>query len=322
MTDIEDAVFEEVGEVGQIAVRQESSLARADEMTVDQMIEQVQKIQAVMERVMQDGTHYGVIPGTDKPTLYKPGAEKLCLLFRLDPEYDITETRHEDGHLDVLVTCTLFHIPTGNRVASGVGFCSTRETKYAYRKAERVCPNCGEEAIIKGKAEYGGGWLCWARKGGCGTKFPDGDSQIEGQETGRKDNPDLPDTFNTVIKMGCKRALTAAVLNGTAASDIFTQDMEDFAATVPEPQTQQTMPTDPLVTTDTLGVLLNEVDIASAYSTVWMPETVLANASRQFGRQVEKFADLTEPEAQRILTGARAFVEKSRTADAEDIPFG
>jgi hypothetical protein len=40
-------------------------------------------------------------------------------------------------------------------------------------------------------------------------------------------NPDLPDTHNTVLKMSNKRALVAAVLNVTAASEIFTQDVAD-----------------------------------------------------------------------------------------------
>ena len=34
-----------------------------------------------------------------------------------------------------------------------------------------ICPACGAAAIIKGKEEYGGGWLCFKAKGGCGTKF-------------------------------------------------------------------------------------------------------------------------------------------------------
>ncbi|KKN79618.1 hypothetical protein LCGC14_0338220 [marine sediment metagenome] len=34
-----------------------------------------------------------------------------------------------------------------------------------------VCPQCGQPAIIKGKEEYGGGWLCWKKEGGCGAKF-------------------------------------------------------------------------------------------------------------------------------------------------------
>lgn len=36
------------------------------------------------------------------------------------------------------------------------------------------------------------------------------------------------DLQNTLYKMACKRALVAAVLNATAASDIFTQDLEDL----------------------------------------------------------------------------------------------
>ena len=34
------------------------------------------------------------------------------------------------------------------------------------------CPGCGEtKAVIKGKAEYGGGYLCFKKKGGCGAKW-------------------------------------------------------------------------------------------------------------------------------------------------------
>ena len=42
------------------------------------------------------------------------------------------------------------------------------------------------------------------------------------------DNPDIADTYNTVLKMACKRALVHATINATAASDIFTQDLEDL----------------------------------------------------------------------------------------------
>ena len=41
-------------------------------------------------------------------------------------------------------------------------------------------------------------------------------------------NDDLADQYNTVLKMSNKRSLVAAVLNVTAASDIFTQDIEDM----------------------------------------------------------------------------------------------
>ena len=35
------------------------------------------------------------------------------------------------------------------------------------------CPECGKPAIIKGKPEYGGGWLCYKKKDGCGAKWSD-----------------------------------------------------------------------------------------------------------------------------------------------------
>lgn len=186
---------------------------------------QVNLIQEVMKQVMRRDEHYGIVPGTRKPTLLKAGAEKLCLTFRLGPDYD-TVPMKEGEHLTVEAKCTLYHTPTGRKMGSGLGSCSTKESKYAWRKGQRICPDCSKEAIIKGKEEYGGGWVCWTSKGGCGGKWKDGDQAIEGQETDRIPNRDIPDQYNTVLKMACKRALIAAVLNVTAASDIFTQDLE------------------------------------------------------------------------------------------------
>ena len=194
---------------------------------------QVQLIQEIMQSVMKKDEHYGVIPGTGtKPTLLKAGAEKLCLTFRLAPDYEIQEV--SDGpHIRITSKCVLTHIPSGQRFGAGMGSCSTREAKYAYRKATRKCPNCGAEAIIKGKDFKGDGlptgWVCFAKKGGCGQKFLDGDKSVEGQAQGRAPNEDVADQYNTVLKMANKRSLVAAVLNATAASDIFTQDIEDMS---------------------------------------------------------------------------------------------
>jgi hypothetical protein len=38
-------------------------------------------------------------------------------------------------------------------------------------KPLKLCPLCGKDAIVKGKEEFGGGWLCYKAKGGCGAKF-------------------------------------------------------------------------------------------------------------------------------------------------------
>jgi hypothetical protein len=49
------------------------------------------------------------------------------------------------------------------------------------------------------------------------------------KENGRVvDNANLPDLWNTILKMSNKRALIAGVLNATAAGDTFTQDLEDL----------------------------------------------------------------------------------------------
>ncbi len=213
-----------------IAIRQQADVPM--ELSVADLVSQVGKIQAVMKQVMHDGEHYGKIPGTPKPTLLKPGAEKLCLLFRLDPQFESVESR--DGeHLTVKSRCVLFHITTGMRMGSGEGSCSTKESKYAFRTASLACPECGKDAIIKGKEEYGGGWLCFKKKGGCGSKFPD--DQFKGVEVGKVAADNLADQYNTVLKMANKRALVAAVLVTTAASDIFTLDIEELPHDRDEP---------------------------------------------------------------------------------------
>ena len=209
------------------------------ELSIESLISQVAKVQEAMRAVMKSGEHYGIIPGTDKPTLLKPGAEKLCLLFRLDPQYDITRREVGGGdHIEYEIVCTLYHIPTGQRVGSGVGLCSSMESKYRYRRGTHECPTCGSETIIKGKDEFGGGWLCWRKKGGCGAKF--GESTFG--DIGLVDNPDIADVFNTVLKMGKKRAMVDAALTATAASDIFTQDLEDMRAMMPKPPQEVSEP--------------------------------------------------------------------------------
>lgn len=180
------------------AVRASQAIITRDEISVEEIVAQREKIVQVMDAVMKRDIHYGLIPGVNKPSLFKPGAETLCVALRLAPHYVSEKIWHEDGHLTVSVVCTLKHIPTSLEIATGEGLCSTKESRYAYRQGERVCPQCKGAYIIKGKAEYGGGWICFKKKGGCGAKFEDGDPVIESQEIGRIPNPELADTYNCV----------------------------------------------------------------------------------------------------------------------------
>jgi len=195
-----------------------------------QVLEQVSSIQKLMKLAMIKDVHFGTIPGTQKPTLYKDGAEKLSLMFRLAPRYDIQKIEMENGHREYEISCSLTHILTGNFFGEGVGACSTMESKFRWRNAQRVCPVCGMETIIKGKEQYGGGWLCYRKKGGCGEKFLTDDKRITDQVIGKVENPDIADIYNTVKKMAKKRAFVDAMLTATAASDIFSQDIDDLKA--------------------------------------------------------------------------------------------
>jgi len=172
----------------ELSMPAQTALSQA--MTAQEVVSQVKLIQDVMASVMHDKEHYGIVPGTKKKSLWKSGAEKLCLVFRLAPRFE-SEERYDGQHLTVKSRCVLIHSPSNREVGAGEAICTTKEKKYAYRK--------------------------------------DGNRVVE--------NLELPDLYNTIIKMANKRALVAATLTATAASDIFTQDLgEDVYVVEDEPK--------------------------------------------------------------------------------------
>jgi hypothetical protein len=206
-------------------------------LSVGQAVERYKLLTEFVKTLLKEGTDFGEIPGTNKPTLLKPGAEKLLTFFGLTKRFAIIEkvedwggAAHGEPFFYYLYRSALYY---GDQlIAESDGSCNSFETKYRYRKAERTCPACGKAAIIKGKAEYGGGWLCFKKKDGCGEKFADGSPEIEGQQVGRVANPDIADQVNTLQKMAQKRALIAATLLAVNASEFFTQDMEDMPGVI------------------------------------------------------------------------------------------
>lgn len=211
-------------EQNQLQIRPE-----AGELSVNELTLQVKKIQEVMNAVMKKGEHYGTIPGTNKPTLLKPGAEKLGLTFRFAPTFTIETKELPGGHREEKITCVLIHIPSGRVVGSGVGSCSTMESKYRWRHTEaestgREVPreywNTRRTNQARAQEMLGGKDFI--------TRKIDGVWFICKKSDERMENPDIADVYNTVLKMAKKRAHVDAMLTATAASDIFTQDIEDF----------------------------------------------------------------------------------------------
>ena len=169
---------------------------------------------------LRENVDFGEIPGTNKATLLKPGAEKIIQVYGCSPDVEVT-VRDQDpntGYLYVEVTVRLVSIQSGAIVATGLGSCSSFESKYRYR------------------------WEYYR-----GSDVPTGDewesfySRKDNRRVYRKrvHNPDLVDVWNTVLKMAKKRALVDAALTISGASEKFTQDVEDFDEDYVAPQAEQ-----------------------------------------------------------------------------------
>ena len=153
--------------------------------------EQVNQIAYLMRDVLKEGEHYGRVPGTGKNA--KP-------------------TLLQPGAEKIALMFAL--VPKYEIVRAEYG--------EGHREYEVTCTltsrNTGEVmgygvgtcSTLESKYRYR--WVGY------------------GESRRREDNPDIADTWNTVLKMAKKRAFVDAVKSTTAASDMFTQDVEDMPA--------------------------------------------------------------------------------------------
>ncbi len=280
-------------------------------MSIELAVERYSAVTEFVRRVLRREVDYGVIPGTEKRTLLKPGAEKLTTFFGLSTRFRLLE-RIEDWSGDAhdgepffyyLYRCRLHRDEL--LVAEADGSCNSRETKYRWREAQRACPACGVAAIIKGREEYGGGFVCFKKKGGCGAKYPDGDQTIESQQTGRVFNPDIADQVNTIQKMAQKRALVAAVLLAVNASEFFTQDVEDMPVGASFINAQATA----AAPAPSAGGLEIEAEIRAACRALGKTkEQLSAWVSKKYG--AAGVGELTEADRREVLSMLRSLVAK------------
>src|SRR5262245_38780110 len=220
------------GEALAVIDRQDAAQALVPVLRVEKAVKRHQAIVKFVKTLMNEGHDFGKIPGTDKPTLLKPGAEKLTTFFGLSKRFHLAEKIEDWSGADhggepffyYVYRCALYN---GDLlIAESDGSCNSFEKKYRWRKGDRVCPVCGEPAILKSKFEDGG-WYCFAKKGGCGAKFLEGDPEIENQQVGRVPNPDVCDMVNTNQQIAQQRASVAATHLAVNASEYYTQDVED-----------------------------------------------------------------------------------------------
>lgn len=260
----------------EIIQRPAREMVRAEDflplLSVDQAVERKSKINEYIGRVLKEDDDYGKMPGDTrrdaKKVLLKPGAEKLCSIFGLAPQYledKVVEdwTGKDHGGEPLFHYSYRCQLMRGDRfMGEAIGSANSWEIKYRYRWMSKEALSY-EEAVL----------LHMPQRGGKQTKFePDfaiakressgnyghpseywdqftaaaGARRVEGKQLGAKKyngyeitldtvqyripNPDTADVVNTLQKMAQKRALVAAVLVVTNCSDAFTQDLEDAPA--------------------------------------------------------------------------------------------
>ncbi len=109
------------------------NLSVIDSMEVQQVQATMNKIyqfQQVIQKALKQGHDFGIIPGTEKPTLLKPGAEKILMMMGLSSEFEIADSTRdfENGFFQYQVRCKLLKYETV--ITEGLGACNTRERKY------------------------------------------------------------------------------------------------------------------------------------------------------------------------------------------------
>jgi hypothetical protein len=158
-----------------------------------------------------------------KPSMFKPGAEKVCGMLGVTPTYPTLKDYEQAALAGVEIKTIILRCEILNAamevIAHGVGGRNVAkdggDVNKALKMAEKsghidaalrlggmselftqdiedmdlegeeppnpTCPSCGKvDAVIKGKEEYGGGWVCWKRKNGCGHGWQDAPKEKEG----------------------------------------------------------------------------------------------------------------------------------------------
>ena len=180
-------------------------------MSAGELTKQALLIQEILEKVMVEDVHYGIIPGTgNKKTLYQPGAEKICSTFHLAPKYAVDDlSEPHNNFYRYRVACSLYTIRDGSFVGSACGEATSAEEKYQWERA--VCPEHFEATDpSRRRVKY---------KKGEGESF----------STINQVQRNAADLSNTILKIACKRAFVSATRGATAASDLLEVDLDEEA---------------------------------------------------------------------------------------------
>lgn len=169
--------------------------------SISSSLNKVASVQTVIQKTLKQGHDFDTIPGTGKPTLLKPGAEKILMMFGLTSEYEIIDSIEDwkQGVFSYTVRCILSK--GGTKITEGLGSCNSKEDKYRYRWVKPEDVPMGVDPDTLKSNQYG---------------------------KVRIDNDEIYSLVNTILKMAKKRAQVDATLTVASLSEVFTQDIEDM----------------------------------------------------------------------------------------------
>jgi len=282
----------------ELEVRPEHGMTTGNQGVLDAPMEvglaqkRFRQFQNFIQSQMKEGVHYGVIPGTKKKSLYKPGAEAMLNYHGLSTKLEKTEETQidfEKGFFHYTYKATV-STRDGRMVAVAEGSCNSMEAKYRYNW---VYDNQLPKGIEKADCEEKNG------------KY-------------RIENNDPYTLVNTFQKMAQKRALVGAAVIACRASDIFSTDFDDDGTITP--QANKTQPTQPKSSGGSKGGPTISDAQGKRFYAIWKKagkteSQVKAKLQELFGTQSSK--DITKDKYNELC----AWAEDQSVEPEEETPF-
>lgn len=125
----------------QIQAQENNSMMIIEGLKLDRVSESMKKInefQEVIQKTLVPNHDYGqAFFGSGKPSLLKPGAEKILMLLGLASQYEIIEKiqDYDEGFFAYTIRCIL--TKNGIVVTEGLGHCNSKESKYEGERQDK-----------------------------------------------------------------------------------------------------------------------------------------------------------------------------------------
>ena len=97
---------------------------------VQATLNKIVRFQSIVKNTLKKDLDYGIIPRCNKPSLLKPGAEKITMLLGLQTKFEIVSQQSdvENGFFRYQIKCTL--LKNNEILTEGFGSANTKESKY------------------------------------------------------------------------------------------------------------------------------------------------------------------------------------------------